>query len=146
MSEDFFLEGTEMSTDANKEVVRRFMDEVQSGKNLDVMDELFSPDTLILGAPAENGDPIGLIKSVLQTLFDGFPDLHVELLKMVAEGDTVATLKMFRGTHLGEFRGVQPTGRKVEFDALEFVVLRDGKIVDHWGAPRFALLMKQIRN
>ncbi len=83
---------------------------------------------------------------MLQTLFEGFPDLQVELLKIVDEEDTVATLKMFRGTHLGEFRGIQPTGRKVEFDALEFLVLRDGKIVDHWGAPRFALLMKQIRD
>ena len=135
-----------MSTDANKAVVLRFIDEVQNGKNLDVMNELFAPDAYILGAPAENGNPIELVTSVLQTLFEGFPDLQVELLKIVAEEDTVATLKMFRGTHLGEFRGIQPTGRKVEFDALEFLVLRDGKIVDHWGAPRFALLMKQIRD
>ena len=135
-----------MSTDANKAVVLRFIDEVQNGKNLDVMNELFAADAYILGAPAENGNPIELITSVLQTLFEGFPALQVELLKIVAEEDTVATLKMFRGTHLGEFRGIQPTGRKVEFDALEFLVLRDGKIVDHWGAPRFALLMKQIRD
>ena len=135
-----------MSTDANKAVVLRFIEEVQNGRNFDVMNEPFAPDAFILGAPAENGNPNGLITSVLQTLFEGFPDLQVELLKIVAEEDTVATLKMFRGTHLGEFRGIQPTGRKVEFDALEFLVLRDGKIVDHWGAPRFALLMKQIRD
>lgn len=109
------------------------------------MNELFASDALILGAPAENGTLVGQIGSVLQGLFVGFPDLHFELLSIVAEGDTVATLKMIRGTHTGEYRGAQPTGRKVEFDSLEFLTLREGIIVDHWGAPRFALLMRQIR-
>ena len=113
-----------MSTDANRKIVLRFINEVQTGKNLDLVDELFSPDLTMGGAPVEHDDPRAHMKAALQTYFDAFPDLRVEVLRQVAEGDTVATHKMFRGTHQGEFLGVQPTGRKVEFDVMEFLILR----------------------
>lgn len=135
-----------MGTATNKRIVLRFINEVQTGKNLDLVDELFSPDLTMHGANEENLDPRDYMKSALQKFFDAFPDLHVEVLNQVAEGDLVATHKMFRGTHLGDFMGVQPTGRVVEFDVMEFLILRGGTITDHWGMPRIPMLMKQIQD
>ena len=86
------------------------------------------------------------MKTALKAFFNAFPDLEVEILTQVAEGDVVATHKVFRGTHLGTFLGVAATGRQVEFDVMEFLVLREGKITEHWGMPRIPVLMRQIQD
>ena len=38
-----------------------------------------------------------------------------------------------RGTHLGEFEGIAPTGKRVEVRAIDIYRITEGKIVEHWG-------------
>ena len=44
------------------------------------------------------------------------PDFHAEIHWKLADGDRVTTYKTYHGTHLGEFFGVAPTGRKIQFE------------------------------
>jgi len=44
------------------------------------------------------------------------PDFHAEIHWQLADGDRVTTYKTYHGTHLGEFFGVAPTGRKIQFE------------------------------
>ena len=64
---------------------------------------------------------------------EAFPDMRVTVEDMIAEGDRVAARVSMRGTHLGEFMGVAPTGKRVEVRALDMFRIADGKIVEHWG-------------
>ncbi len=62
----------------------------------------------------------------------------------VAEGDKVATLKTFSGTHEGELMGLPPIRRRVAFDIFDLLRIRDGKVVEHWGVYDIAGLMQQL--
>jgi len=52
--------------------------------------------------------------------------------------------KNFRGTHQGEFMGVAPTGRQVEFAVIDILRLDQGKVVEHWAVQDRLALMQQM--
>jgi len=60
------------------------------------------------------------------------------------EGDRVAERATARATHLGDFNGIPPTGRKVSWTEQHLYRFRDGKIVEHWADVDIAGLMAQI--
>ena len=75
-----------------------------------------------------------------------FPDLHVTVTDLFAEGDKVAFRGRFRGTHQGEFAGVAATNRPVDFEALEVFRLEAGKIAESWGYWPNLLILEQLRS
>ena len=93
-------------TERNKAVVQRFIEEVQNQKDWAVFDELNAPDFVNLSAPP--GMPADLEggKMFLAAFVNAFPDSHVTIDDMIAEGDRVATKKTMTGTHTGEFNGI----------------------------------------
>jgi hypothetical protein len=48
------------------------------------------------------------------------------------------------GHHLGKFLGVAPTGRKIQFETVDVMRVRDGKIAEHWGVANLFSLMQQL--
>lgn len=64
--------------------------------------------------------------------------------QMIAEDDTVAVRYTERGTFRGAFRGQQPTGKSFELVAMEWFIVRDGKIHRRWGARDSASQARQI--
>jgi predicted ester cyclase len=65
--------------------------------------------------------------------FSSFPDLHHEIVDLVAEGDKVVVRFNVTDTHKGELQGIPPTGKKISFGAMDFITLMDGKITeDYW--------------
>ena len=102
-----------MSTEENKAIVRRFVDEVQSGGDIEILDELCSPD--FINHSASPGMPAGCegVKLVTTMFRQAFPDSYFTVEDMIAEGDKVVTRKTFHGTHEGEFMGIPPTRRRV---------------------------------
>lgn len=90
-----------------------------------------SPD-YIDHSPAQarsNADAVGILKIVR----DQFPDLKITILDIFAENDMVATRILFEGTHSGTCQGIEATGKRVCFEALENFKVIDGKIVESWG-------------
>ncbi len=63
---------------------------------------------------------------------------------IIAEDDKVCTYKTFHGTHLGDFRGIPPTGNKISVDVMDLFRLSDGKMVEHWVVADWAGMMQQI--
>ena len=115
-----------MSAEENKAIVRRTYEEVWNKGNLVAANEFLAPN-MVRHAP---GTPKGSF--VVTTLRRAFPDLHITIEDMVAEGDKVATRWAFRGTHKGEFMGIPPTDKQVTFTGLEIARFTDGKCVEHW--------------
>ena len=79
------------------------------------------------------------------TYFEAFPDLHISVDEMIAEGDRVFVRTTMTGTHDGEYKGIAPTGRNVATDCAEVFRLDDeGKIVGYWCLTNVAGLMRQL--
>ena len=56
----------------------------------------------------------------------------------------MTTYKTYHGTHEGEFFGIAPTGRKIQFETVDVMRVRDGKITEHWGVAKLFSLMQQL--
>jgi hypothetical protein len=63
---------------------------------------------------------------------------------LTKHGDRVTTYKTYHGTHRGEFLGVAPAGRKIRFETVDVMRVRDGKIAEHWGVANLFFLMQQL--
>jgi steroid delta-isomerase-like uncharacterized protein len=133
-----------MSTEENKALVRRFVDEVQSGGNIDAIDELCSPEFVNHSAPPGMPSNCEGVKQVTAMFRRAFPDSYFTVEEMVAEGDKVATRKSFRGTHQGEFMGIPPTGRQVSIGLIDIVRINDRQVVEHWSMGDNLGMLQQL--
>jgi steroid delta-isomerase-like uncharacterized protein len=133
-----------MSTDAAKAVVRRNTEEVQSKGNFDVFEEVFADD-FVDHTPQPNmiPDKAG-VRGLYRALRAAFPDFRAEIHWQAADGELVTTYKTYHGTHQGPFLGVAPTGRKIHFEAVDVMRVRNGKITEHWGVANLFSLMQQL--
>ena len=117
-----------MSIEANKAIVRRFLAEVWNAGNLDLADQLVHPDYEVPGV----GPGPDAVRRNVRTFRAAFPDLTWTVDDLIAEGDRVAARMTLRGTHLGTFRGIAPTGKQVTMQEMAFWHLLDGKLHAGW--------------
>lgn len=99
--------------------------------DLDVFDEIMSPDSVGHAPPDELHGPEA-VKAFVTELRTGFPDLSFEIRDLIADDDRVAVRWMARGTHEGPFQGIQPTGRSIELGGVTVEHVEDGRIVEGW--------------
>jgi predicted ester cyclase len=134
-----------MITETNKAMVRRFNKEFIEGGNMnsfnEIIDASFINHTASLGAPK---GPEGVVYFFNQFLKPAFPDLTVNILDQVAEGDKVTTYKTFTATHKGEFFGVPASGKKIKWQVIDIIRLKEGKFTDHWNVVNWQEVMQQI--
>jgi steroid delta-isomerase-like uncharacterized protein len=133
-----------MSAEAAKAVVRRNTEEVQSKGNFDVFEEVFADD-FVDHTPQPNmiPDKAG-VRGLYRSLRAAFPDFRAEIHWQAADGDLVTTFKTYHGTHEGAFLGVAPTGRRVHFETVDVMRVRNGRITEHWGVANLFSLMQQL--
>jgi steroid delta-isomerase-like uncharacterized protein len=133
-----------MSTEENKAIVRRQLDEMWNQGNLAVADELFAADVILHGGLP--GQPSGVegIKQGVKLNRDAFADYHNTADDLIAEGDKVAIRWTARGTHTGEMLGMPPTGKQVTLTGMTIVRIADGKITEVWNALDQLGLMQQL--
>jgi predicted ester cyclase len=133
------------STEQNKKTVIRFNKEFIETGNRDIFEELVAEDVVNHSAPPGSSTGAdGMIYFLLDILRTGFPNLTVEILDQVAEGDLVTTRKAIRATHTGNFMGVPPTGKKVVINVIDIIRLRDGKYLEHWGMSNIPEVIAQL--
>jgi len=121
-----------MSTEENKELIRRVVDEVYSQGNAAAVDRYYASDWVLHDAPPNAGGSRQALKEVLGVIRGGFPDSRASVELILAEGDLVASRNRAEGTHTREYFGVAPTGKRVTFTQLNIDRIRDGKIVESW--------------
>ena len=133
-----------MTAEENKAILRRAYEEAFNQKNLDALDEIFASD--IIDHNPSPGQPPGLegAKQVFSSINTAFPDLHVNIEDMVAEGDKVVARVTMSGTHQGEFMGIDPTGNRVTITGMDLVRIAEGKIVEHWANFDDLGMMQQL--
>jgi steroid delta-isomerase-like uncharacterized protein len=131
-------------SEANKAFIRRLVEEVQNRHNVDAIDEFIAPSFV-------NYDPLpGLpgtlegAKQLHRMLFAAFPDLKMTIHDQAAEGDKVWTRKTGTGTHQGEFFGIPATGKRVSWNIIDIMTIRNGKVTEHWVVADVMSLMQQL--
>ena len=133
-----------MSIEENKSLVRRYVDRVVNGGDLNALDELVSPNYkryLSLTAAPLTSD---VQKQRLAGFRAAFPDLNLTVEDMIGESDRVAFHGTVRGTHRETFQGIAPTGIEIMVAAWDFVRFENGKIIEHWGGPDLFNLLQQL--
>jgi steroid delta-isomerase-like uncharacterized protein len=134
----------ESESERNKAVVRRFIEEVQNKKNMELFDELNAEDFVNLSAPPGVPSDREGGKMFLGGFLSAFPDSQVTIDEMIAEGDRVATKKTFTGTHTGAGIGIPPTDKRVTIQYVDILRLRDGRIIEHWLSMDQLSFMQQL--
>ena len=133
-----------MTTEENKAVLQRLIEEFLNGRNPNVVDEIFAKDFVDhqggLGPTGGRED----LKAFVAPITKAFPDIRFEIISMVAEGDRVFAHIVGRGTHSGDFAGVGATGRRVTTVGMSTLRIADGKVAERWNVTDFAGLMQQI--
>jgi steroid delta-isomerase-like uncharacterized protein len=133
-----------MTTSNNKSVVIRFNKEFLEQGNIEVLKEIVADDFInhtAAGTVSNNVE--GLIQFV-SMFHKGFSDFNIDIHEQVAENDVVATRKTIHATHSGEIMGHPPTGKRVTFSVMDFVRLRDGKYIEHWGHNNIMQVVQQL--
>ncbi len=132
------------ASEAAKNVVRRNTEDVQGKGDWRLFDELFADDFVDhTTQPGTTPDKAG-VRKLYGYLREAFPDFHADIHWQLADGDRVTTYKTYHGTHRGTFLGVPPTHRKITFEAVDVMRVRDGKITDHWGVGNLLSIMQQL--
>ena len=122
-----------MSLEANKAIARRVWNDVFNKRDLALADELVAADAINHeappGVPARGPESL---KAAVTWLSAAFPDMHMAIDDVVAEGDKVVLQTTFSGTHQGPFWGIAPTGRRFAQHHVHVFRLADAKVVEHW--------------
>lgn len=119
--------------EANKNLVRRFVEEVKNQRKLDALGEFFARDYKEHNETvASFGGGVAGYQRFLGHLFEGFPDDRVKIELITAENDLVSYRATESGTHRGEFLKIPPTGRAATWTEIQFFRIADGKVVEHW--------------
>jgi steroid delta-isomerase-like uncharacterized protein len=120
-------------SEENKAVVRRLIEEVWNNGNLDAIDELVASDH-VDHDPGREGTPGGPegMRAFVQMYRSAYPDTHLAIGEIVADGDLVAMTWTATGTHQGELMGIPPSGKSVKVSGMGMDRVRDGKIVESW--------------
>lgn len=106
----------------HKETVRRFVEEAVNGGRDELVDELFTSEMA------------ALVREWFGAFRRSFPDVDMKLVQLVGEGSTVVGRFACSATHLGEWRGHAPTGRRFEdVDEVYFFSFDEGRISAVWG-------------
>lgn len=119
-------------SEAHKDMVRRMVEAINEGEEAEAVDVLFAP-----GAARR-------VKPLFAEFRRAFPDWREEVVELVADEDAVAGRFRCSGTHLGEFLGEAPTGRRMEVEEVFFLRAEGGRFVDFWALEDSLGRMRQL--
>jgi len=134
---------TGMSAEENKDLVRRYIEEVWNGHDLAAIDELVSPEYFNHAASTAEYQRGGA-KLAVEWLLSVFPDHRFDIEDAAADGNTVAVRGTMGGTHEGELMGIAPTGERVAVQQVHWFRVADGKVAEHWAVRDDLGMMRQL--
>lgn len=131
------------SAEKNKALMRHFIEEVWNRGHLDFADEIFHPQATSPSAPQLPVGPAGV--RVIATLFrSAFPDFYMTIEDLIAENDLVVGRFTQGGTHRGEFMGIAPTNRQVQFTEIGILRVAGDQVIESWYETDMLGLLQQL--
>ncbi len=117
----------------NKQIARRYIEEIWSQGRLELVDELVAPDyrgqTRATGQnPAEGREAL---KRWVGGLHAAFPGGTRTIEELIAEGDRVVARFSAQGTHTGPWKQFAPAGKTIHYTGVTIAQIESGKIIRH---------------
>ena len=131
-----------MSIEANKAIVRRFIEGVYNQGDLSWVDELIAPNY----ANEQRGirGPEEYKQRTIENSNTFMADGKITIEEMIAEGDKVVIRSTVTGTHKGEFRGTPASDKSVVLPVIFIHRVEGGRVAERWNQADFVGLLQQI--
>lgn len=133
----------------NKTTIMRMFKAAEQ-KGFTAQSDFFADQVINHGIPGNRE----MIRAILQDILTTFPDVKLEPLNIMAEGDWVVARCLFSGTHKGTgqhpfvheglLAGVAPTGKSFKTQHIHMFQMRDGLIVEHWATRDDVGMVRQL--
>ncbi|MBN1163731.1 MAG: ester cyclase [Candidatus Krumholzibacteriota bacterium] len=128
----------------NKRIVRDYITRVLNTGDVGKISEYISPVYVEIYRNGKHQLGIDGARDHIRGVRETYPDLELTVERQIAEGEWVVTLITARGTHQGEWLGIKPTGKKVEYTGVNVDRIREGLIVEHGGAVNLLETLLEI--
>ena len=132
-----------MSTEKNKAIANRFVEEVLNKKNLSLIPEFIDASCITHSTAGDFKGPEGF-KQFVSSYFTAFPDMRVVNEEEMAEGDKVMFRQTVYGTNTGSMMGIPPTEKKFAIQEIVINTFTDGKIIESWALADLLGMLQQI--
>jgi predicted ester cyclase len=126
------------------DVLRIWFNRVWNAGDESAIDELYADTAVAHGLPAAlTAGPDGF-KPLYRSFRTAFPNIQIEVLRAVSEGELGVVHCRVTATHTGELLGTQATNRTVSFDGMVMARVVDGRIQEGWNFFDFPLMYQQL--
>ncbi len=134
-----------MTLGKNKQLARRFYEDVLNTGKLDLLEDVLS-ESFIEHRPSGNDTSgIASFREFLKMVTEAFPDLRIQINDVLAEGSKVAVRLTVQGTHQGVLMGeIAPTGKHAMWTGIDILKIESGKITARWSERDLLGMMRQI--
>lgn len=134
-------------SEANKQLVRRWFEQVWNQQREEAIDEMFAPSGKAHGFPEPDSVLVGpeKFKEIHRLFLGAFPDLHITVRDIVSEDDKVAVFWTASMTHLGDHLGFPPTLKKESLEGSSFLIVSGAQIQDGWNYMELQGLIMRLK-
>lgn len=115
-----------------------------NSRDLDRLDRVMAADIIDHHPSLGQAPGIAGMKDSFGEFWAAFPDIEVVNQAVVVDGDLAMVRSRCRGTHLGELRGLRPSGATVDFTAIDNWRVGGGRLVEVWHVEDIAGMLVQI--
>lgn len=143
MDTDTAPPGNSPATEANKALVRRFVEQVFVAGRTDAVDGLVAHDFVPHSWPGTGPGPDEL-KKAMSRVFAGLSDVRMEIEDCIAEGDRVVVRLAAHAVQTGEFMGMPASGKSYTIPEIHIFRVTDGRIAEHWAQADLLGMMRQL--
>lgn len=120
-----------MGIEENKATIRKVIDETNKG-NFDVMDEYFTDNFVAYHASGFALDKRQYKQSITNLSTNKFPDMHITIEDVIAEGDRVMVRETVSGTQKEKYGNIAPTGKAITIPRLTIYRFQSEKVAELW--------------
>ena len=130
----------------NIALIRRLHNEVWNERRTEIIQEVFTSDTVFHFEHEEIKGPNGWKERIYDPMIGAIPDLRMEIEDAIADGNCVVMRWKICGHHSGELLGVPPTGKFIEIDGIAWGIIVNGQVVKTWNRWNMSYLLKQLQS
>lgn len=130
-----------------KTLLHEWFEEVWNQRDAGAIDRLLAADAVVHGITDENGNELrgsAAFKGFHSRFLKAFPDIKVEVLDTVVEGEKLACRCVVRARHEGDSLGFAATQKNIEITGMGIALVKNGKIIEAWNNFDFLAMYSQL--
>ena len=130
---------------SNKELLKRFYKEVYVEWNMELADQVLSPQFTSHDWPKSGPVGPGAFRDYYSALRSALPDARYEVDDIIAESDKVVVRWRLIGTHKGDYGGIAATGRAITLKGIAIYRVESGRIMERWVVSDVHGVLEELR-